>query len=107
MHHPHDSPLCVTINDMRLPVAAAMMIFFAVASAYAQLQGQVYASGFESPLAFVQDPNDRTVQFVVQQTGRIRIVRSGTTLPGDFLDLTSQVACCGERGLLGLAFTPD
>jgi glucose/arabinose dehydrogenase len=47
------------------------------------------------------------VQFVVQQTGRIRIVRSGATLPGDFLDLTSQIACCGERGLLGLAFAPD
>jgi glucose/arabinose dehydrogenase len=83
------------------------MSSLAVAPAYAQLQGQVYASGFESPVAFVQDPTDRTVQFVVQQTGRIRVVRSGATLPGDFLDLTSQIACCGERGLLGLAFAPD
>ena len=92
---------------MRLLAAAGFVFFLAVSPAYAQLQGQIYASGFESPLAFVQDPTDRTVQFVVQQTGRIRVVRSGATLPGDFLDLTTQIACCGERGLLGLAFAPD
>ena len=75
--------------------------------AYAQLQGEVYASGFQSPVAFVQDPTDRTVQFVVQQTGRIRVVRNGTVLTNDFLNLTSAIVCCGERGLLGLAFAPD
>ena len=75
--------------------------------ALAQLQGQVFASGFQSPVGFVQDPTDRTVQFVVQQTGRIRVVRNGTVLPTDFLNLTDVIACCGERGLLGLAFAPD
>jgi glucose/arabinose dehydrogenase len=77
------------------------------APAHAQLQGQVYASGFQSPIAFVQDPTDRAVQFVVQQTGRIRVVRSGSILPNDFLDLAGAIVCCGERGLLGLAFAPD
>jgi glucose/arabinose dehydrogenase len=74
--------------------------------AHAQLQGQIYASGFQSPVAFVQDPTDRNVQFVVEQRGRIRVVRNGTTLGNDFLNLDG-VACCGERGLLGLAFAPD
>ena len=74
---------------------------------HAQLQGQIYASGFQSPIAFVQDPADRAVQFVVQQTGRIRVVRSGSVLPNDFLNLSADIACCGERGLLGLAFAPD
>ena len=77
------------------------------APAYAQLQAQVYASGFQSPVAFVQDPTDRTVQFVVQQTGRIRVVRNGTVLGTDFLNLAAAIECCGERGLLGLAFAPD
>ena len=76
-------------------------------AAYAQLQGQVYASGFQSPVAFVQDPTDRAVQFVVEQSGRIRVVRNGTALGNDFLNLTGNVSCCGERGLLGLAFAPD
>jgi len=75
--------------------------------ARAQLQGQVYASGLEAPLAFVQDPTDRTIQFVVQQAGRIRVVQSGTVLATDFLNLTGSVSAGGERGLLGLVFAPD
>ena len=75
--------------------------------AEAQLRASVYASDFASPLAFVQDPTDRTVQLVLEQGGRIRIVRSGTVLPTDFLDLTRAAISGGERGLLGLAFAPD
>jgi glucose/arabinose dehydrogenase len=72
-----------------------------------QLRARVYASGFTAPVAFVQDPTDREVQFVVEQGGRIRVVRGGTVLPADFLDLRGQIASGGERGLLGLAFAPD
>ncbi len=45
--------------------------------------------------------------FVVEQAGRIRVVRDRAVLPQDFLDLRGAVLCCGERGLLGLAFPPD
>ena len=45
--------------------------------------------------------------FVAEQGGRIRIVRNGGVLPEPFLDISTQVACCGERGLLGLTFHPD
>jgi glucose/arabinose dehydrogenase len=92
---------------------SAVLFFSAVVSftagpADAQLRSQVYASGFQQPLAFVQDPTDRSVQFVVQQRGRIRVVRNGTILPADFLNLTGSVATAGgEQGLLGLAFPPD
>src|SRR6267142_972066 len=75
--------------------------------AQAQLRTRVHASGFTLPVGFVQDPTDRTVQFVVQQGGRIRVVRNGTVLPTDFLDLTRAVVSGGEQGLLGLAFSPD
>ena len=44
--------------------------------------------------------------FVNDQNGRIRIVRNGQTLARPFLDITDRVNCCGERGLLGLAFPP-
>ncbi len=87
--------------------AACVLLLLVAGRAEAQLQGQVYASGFQSPVAFVQHPTDRTVQFVVQQTGRIRVVRNGTVLATDFLNLTSSVRSGGERGLLGLAFAPD
>jgi glucose/arabinose dehydrogenase len=44
--------------------------------------------------------------FVTLQSGRIVIVQDGRILPNAFLDVSSRVSCCGERGLLGLAFHP-
>lgn len=77
------------------------------AEAHAQLRLEVFASGFAQPVAFVQDPVDPAVQYVVEQGGRVRVLQDGTLLPDDFLDLTSSVSTSGERGLLGLAFAPD
>ena len=94
-------------NPMRFAAAACAFLLLVVRPAHAQLQGQVYASGFQSPVAFVQDPTDRTVQLVVQQGGRIRVVRNGAALGTDFLNLSGSVSTGGERGLLGLAFAPD
>jgi glucose/arabinose dehydrogenase len=71
------------------------------------LASGVALSGLASPLAFVQDPSDPTVQYVVEQGGRIRLVQSGRLHPDVFLDLSAVIASGGERGLLGLAFPPD
>ena len=71
------------------------------------LRAPIYASGFSQPVAFVQDPSDRTVQFVVEQAGRIRVIRNGSVLATDFLDLRGAISSGGERGLLGMAFAPD
>src|SRR5262245_12452524 len=82
-------------------------IGLSVVDLHAQLRARVQASGFTTPLAFVQDPLDRNVQFVVQQDGRIRVIRSGAVLATDFLDVRGQVVSGGEQGLLGMAFAPD
>ena len=82
--------------------ACALLLF-----AQPRLRSRVYASGFSAPVAFVQDPLDRSVQFVLEQSGRIRVVRSGTVLPTDLLDLRNVVLSGGERGLLGLACASD
>jgi glucose/arabinose dehydrogenase len=84
----------------------AIILAFTTVEVDAQVRSRVYASGFVQPLAFVQDPADPSVQFVVQQGGRIRVVRDGVVQAADFLDLTPSVASGGERGLLGLAFPP-
>src|SRR5512134_3203271 len=83
------------------------LVVLVAQGALGRLRSQVYASGFAAPIAFVQDPLDRSVQFVVEQAGRIRVVRSGSVQPTDFLDLRVAVLAGGERGLLGLAFPPD
>src|SRR5207247_8032482 len=45
--------------------------------------------------------------FIVEQAGRILIHDGGQVLPTPFLDVSALVGCCGEQGLLGLAFHPD
>jgi glucose/arabinose dehydrogenase len=86
---------------------AVLAITAIPSTALAQLRTEIYATGFNLPVAFVQDPTNRSVFFVVEQEGRIRVVRDRTVLPQDFLDLRNVVLNGGERGLLGLAFPPD
>jgi hypothetical protein len=50
-------------------------------------------------------PEDHARLFVVEQDGRIRIVRNGA-IAATFLDIVARVGSGGERGLLGLAFHP-
>ena len=45
--------------------------------------------------------------FVVEQRGRIRVISDGALLPTPFLDISGQVSCCHEQGLLSVAFPPD
>ena len=62
------------------------------------------ASGFTRPLLATHagDGSDRL--FIVEQGGVVSILRNGTVEATPFLDISSRVSCCGERGLLGLAF---
>lgn len=62
---------------------------------------------FASPLTVTSPPRDRRRLFVVEQGGRIRVVRDNRVLRRPFLDLSRQIVSGGEQGLLGLAFAPD
>ncbi len=44
---------------------------------------------------------------MVEQGGRIRIVRGGAVVPQSFLDISGRITSGGEQGLLGLAFHPS
>ncbi len=94
----------------RLTGPAALVILgltLTATPAFAQLRAELVASGFTQPVAFVQDPSDSTVQVVVQQDGRVRVLRNGVVQATDYLDLRSVVRNEGEQGLLGLAFAPN
>ena len=45
--------------------------------------------------------------FINLQDGSIRILDGTRLLEKPLLDITPRVGCCGERGLLGVAFHPD
>jgi glucose/arabinose dehydrogenase len=64
------------------------------------------AGGLSQPVDLQAPRGDRRL-FVVEQPGRIRILRDGSVLPTPFLDIVARVGSGGERGLLGLAFHPQ
>ncbi len=78
-------------------------------SAQTPLRLDLTASGFHRPVLVTAPPGDTQRLFVVEQSGRIKIVRNGSVLPTPFLNLsgTGQLSYGGELGLLGLAFHPQ
>jgi glucose/arabinose dehydrogenase len=63
--------------------------------------------GLNQPVGIVNAGDGSGRLFVLEQPGLIRIIQNNQLLPEPFLDISHQVTCCGERGLLGLAFHPD
>jgi glucose/arabinose dehydrogenase len=63
------------------------------------------ASGLRSPVHLTAPAGDDRI-FVVEQAGRIRVIRGGQLVPGAWLDIEARVGSGGERGLLSLAFHP-
>jgi glucose/arabinose dehydrogenase len=62
---------------------------------------------FEAPVYVTGAPGFPQLLFVVEQPGRIVVLRNGHRLPKPFLDLRDEVSYGGERGLLSVAFPPD
>lgn len=67
------------------------------------------AGGFASPLFLTAVPDGSGRVFVVERSGRIRILDpvSGVIAQIPFLDIVGQTTTDGERGLLGFALAPD
>lgn len=72
-----------------------------------ELAAYTFATGLQRPVVIENAGDERL--FVVEQPGRIRVVRpDGTVEPVAFLDIELQVDDgASEMGLLGLAFHPD
>jgi glucose/arabinose dehydrogenase len=62
---------------------------------------------FEEPVYVSGAPGFPRLLFVVEQPGRIEVLRGGRRLRRPFLDLRRLVSSGGERGLLSVAFPPD
>ncbi len=67
------------------------------------------ASGLSNPVFVAAAPGDNDRLFIVEKSGRIKILKNGIVQGTLFLDITSVVSTAGsnERGMLGLAFHPD
>jgi glucose/arabinose dehydrogenase len=87
------------------PVVAAEPTAFVPANIH--LRFARIARGLSRPVFITHSGDNNGRLFIVEQTGRIRVIRRGVLQSAPFLDLRSNISTGGERGLLGLAFHPD
>ena len=92
--------LVVLALVMPLPSCAA-----SPAPARKGLRARLVTTRVDAPVVLTSPAGDPRL-FVVEQAGRIRILRGDQVAARAFLDLTALVSYQGERGLLGLAFHP-
>ena len=94
----------------RSVLAAAVTPLALVASALAGggVSTQTFITGLSSPV-FVTNADDGSGRlFIVEQNGIIKVADAdGNVNANNFLNISAISSCCGERGLLGLAFHPD
>jgi glucose/arabinose dehydrogenase len=93
-------------NDERVANAASPPASAASVAALSTLQLEKVAEGLTNPV-YITSPAGDPRLFVVEQAGRIRILRNGRLVPTPFLDIRSSVRSGGEQGMLSMAFHPD
>jgi glucose/arabinose dehydrogenase len=99
----------------RAALAAALLALALPACGSAQqrhdrTQGQLALKkigSFDEPTYITAAPGFPKLLFVVEQAGRVAVMRSGHELNHAFLDIRGLVSDGGERGLLSIAFPPD
>src|SRR4051812_9053023 len=90
---------------MRAPVVSALLLSaFSLSAQQPQVQLVRVISGLSQPVAITNAGDSRL--FITQQSGKIVIWDGTRVLPTPFIDLSSIISCCGERGLLSVAFHP-
>lgn len=98
--------ILVTISTSLARTGASPAHFDNQALAATQLEPVL--GGLSSPI-YVTSAKDGTNRlFIVEQSGRIKVLQPGSSSPTVFLNIASRVIQNGgERGLLGLAFHPQ
>ncbi len=64
-------------------------------------------SGLDAPVQVTSAPDGSGRLFIVEQGGKVLIVKNGALLATPFIDIHERLATGGERGLLGIAFHPS
>lgn len=92
----------------RAALAAALLTLTLTACGSAQGVGLKRIGDFDHPTYVAGAPGFPNLLFVVEQPGRVQVLRAGHRLHRPFLDIRSLVGYDGgERGLLSIAFSPN
>jgi len=78
----------------------------AAAPGDAHIKLALRASGLSKPVFLADAPDGTSRLFIVEKTGRIKILSHGRVRSTPFLNISGQVSRGDEQGLLGLAFHP-
>jgi len=98
------SPPTPTETPTLTPTETATPTPTAAPSAWPDLVFTPVFSGLSAPVQITHAGDGSGRLFLVEQSGRILIVKAGVLQPVPFLDIMSRVSCCGERGLFSVAF---
>ena len=66
-----------------------------------------FLTGLDQPVFLTHAGDGSGRVFIVEQPGRVRIAVDGDLQEAPFADIRAKVGCCGERGLLSIAFHPE
>ena len=66
-----------------------------------------FLDGLELPVQVTHAGDGSGRIFVVEQGGRIKVVQNGVANDEPFLDISDRITCCGELGLMNVAFPPS
>jgi glucose/arabinose dehydrogenase len=106
---PSLAPRARSIAGRVLAVAVATMLggatIGAVDHAAAALRLQKVGT-FAEPTYIAGAPAFKQLLYVVEQGGKVVVLRNGQRLSRPLLDISGRVSCCGERGLFSIAFDP-
>lgn len=88
-------------------IACLLLMPIAFGQGWPAVRWEPFVGGLASPVD-IQSPRDGSGRlFVLEQVGRIRLIRDGALVAAPVLDITARVQFGGEMGLLGLAFPPE
>ena len=71
------------------------------------IRREKFLDGLELPVQVTHAGDGSGRIFVVEQPGRINIVQNGVANDEPFLDISDRISCCGELGLMNVAFPPS
>jgi len=88
--------------------AAWLCCPYTMAGVSTEIVLESFADGLTGALGLKPAPDGSGRLFAVEQAGRIRILDAeGNLAAQPLIDISNRVACCGERGLLDIAFHPE
>lgn len=99
----------VAVSDGKLSTTLALAVTVTDVAESTAFRVRRVATGFDTPVFLAPVPDGSGRVFVVELTGRIKILSpaSGAVAATPFLDVSGLISLSGERGLLGFATAPD